>query len=169
MQIFRTIVVSLVAFTACAGRAPTPPPATAAATASSPHLLVAAAAPETATPPPAGRRSNGSARTIGWISIAVGGEAAVFAIATSVMMLNDKSVRDSGCDANKVCTSDGFSANSTLDALAWWNVAAYGVAAAGLGIGTVLLLTNPRDRESGAALVVSPNGTGANLAVRGAF
>jgi hypothetical protein len=132
--------------------------------------LIAEAAPESAAaPPPAEGRSGRSRRTLGWISVAIGGDAAIVAIATSFMMLHQKSVRDANCDANKNCSPGGYDANSSLDALTWWNVGAFGVAAAGLGVGAVLLLTSPRDRERATSIVVAPNSSGAGLALRSAF
>jgi hypothetical protein len=160
--------LALAALTACAERAPTARPATAAA-APPPHVLIASVTPGDAAPPPAEGRSNRTARTVGWVGVAIGADAALVAVATSFMMLHYKSARDAGCDASKVCSGDGFNANKSLDALTWWNVGAFGVAAAGLGAGAILLLTNPREREPGAAMVVAPNGSGASLAVRGAF
>jgi hypothetical protein len=97
-----------------------------------------------------------TARTIGWVSIAVGSEAAIVAGVTSGLMLNDKSTRDSNCNAQKVCSTIGFNANNQLGALAGWNAAAWVTAAAGLGLGTVLILTHPLTRHS--EVYVSPAG-----------
>jgi hypothetical protein len=129
----------------------------------------AAAPPQEGAPPSAERRSSGTGRTIGWISLSIGAEAAIVAIVTSFMMLHDKSVRDADCNAQKLCSADGYSANATLDSLTWWNATAFGVAAVGLGAGAVLLLTNPPARDHSAAVVVTPNASGAGLAVRSAF
>jgi hypothetical protein len=165
-------MVVLVVLTACAGR----PPAARSPTGDAsppPHVLIAEATPESATPPPPAppveARSSRSRRTLGWISVAIGSEAALVAIATSFMMLHEKSVRDAHCDASKFCSSEGFDANSSLEALTWWNVGAFGVAAAGLGVGAVLLLTNPRESERTTSIVVAPNGSGAGLGLRGTF
>jgi hypothetical protein len=83
------------------------------------------------------------ARTFGWVSLAIGGESAVVAAVTSILMLEDKSTRDSGCNAQKVCSSDGFNANVQLSAAAGWNAGAFVLAAAGLGIGAYLILSHP--------------------------
>jgi len=93
----------------------------------------------------------------------------VLAVVTSFMMLHDKDVRDAGCNADKVCTPDAYSANATIGNLAWWNVGAYAVAAVGLGAGIILLATNPPDRERSTSFVIAPNGSGAGLSLRGAF
>jgi hypothetical protein len=82
--------------------------------------------PRSADPPPASDSSSGdgrTARTFGWVSIAVGAEAAVVALVTSALMLNEKSTRDSECNAQKVCSQDGLSANSSLASLGGWNAA----------------------------------------------
>jgi hypothetical protein len=115
------------------------------------------------------RRSNYMARTFGWVSLAIGAEATVVAVATSIMMMHEKSVRDSACDAQKVCTPDGGEANDTIGRLAGWNVGAWAVAAAGLGIGAYLLLTNPSEGSRATAVTVAPNGSGLSLGVRSTF
>jgi hypothetical protein len=98
------------------------------------------------------------ARTFGWVGIAVGAEAAIVATATSVMMLEDKSTRDSNCNAEKVCSSVGLNANSQLESAAGWNAGAFVLAAAGLGIGSYLLLSHPIERH--AQVYVSVTGVG---------
>jgi hypothetical protein len=110
-----------------------------------------------------------TARTIGWISLAVGAEAAVVAIVTSIMMLHDKSVRDANCDASKVCNVTGLNANNGLANLADWNVGAWAIAAAGLGVGGLLILTSPADTSRGTALLLGPEGTGVGVGVRSSF
>jgi hypothetical protein len=144
-------------------------PAPAAAPAAEPAKGPAAAPAPAQEEAPEHRRSRHTARTLGWVSLSIGAEAAVVAIVTSFMMLHDKDVRDAGCNANKLCTPDALSANVALDNLAWWNVSAYAVAAVGLGAGIVLLATNPPNRERSTSLVVAPNGSGAGLSLRGAF
>jgi hypothetical protein len=110
----------------------------------------------------AARKTN---RALGWIAIAIGSEAAIVAGVTSVMMLHYQSQRSDGCDANKVCTPEGLNANTQLSQLAGWNAAAYVVAAAGLGTGLFLLLTNPSDGSTHAEVGATPGG----LTLRGAF
>lgn len=170
-------VIACVPCTQCASLAPAAKGAgdSPATPATVPHLMLAEATPEAAPEPaaPAAReedKSGRTARTLGWISVAVGAEAAVAAVATSFMMLHDKSVRDADCNAKKVCSADGYAANAALDALSWWNVGAYGIAAAGLGIGAVLLLANRADSSGRSmAIVVAPNAGGAGLSARGRF
>jgi hypothetical protein len=154
--------------------APAATPAPALAPAPAPETTAAAPAPaptQEPAPAPAEHTSSSSrtGRTLGWISLSVGAEAAIIAIVTSFMMLHDKSVRDADCNAQKVCSPDGYSANTTLDALTWWNATAYGVAAVGLGAGAFLLLTNPPARERSTAVLITPNASGASLSLRSPF
>ncbi len=105
----------------------------------------------------------------GWIAIGMGSLAGVVAIYTSYQMLHDKSVRDSNCDSQKVCSTAGFNANEELSAVSGWNIGSWAVAAAGLGVGAFLVLSNPRDPEATTQVGVGPTGSGAGLTVRSAF
>jgi hypothetical protein len=95
-------------------------------------------------------------RAFGWLSLAIGGESAIVATATGIIMLEAKSSRDSGCNAQKVCSSVGFNANNQIDSTEVWNAGAFVLAAAGLGIGTYLLLSHPIAEH--ARVSVSPTG-----------
>jgi hypothetical protein len=105
---------------------------------------------------------------MGWFSIAFGASAGLVALGTSIMMLHQADIRNRDCNAAKVCSADGVNANNQLDALAGWNVGSYIAAAAGLGIGTILVLTNPTNGRK-TAVEVSPNGAGAGLLLRSTF
>jgi hypothetical protein len=115
--------------------------------------LTSASAPAAENPePPQAEHASSSesepadptlARTFGWVSLAIGGESAIVAAVTSILMLEDKSTRDSGCNAQKVCSTDGYNANIQLSAAAGWNAGAWVVAAAGIGIGAYLILSHP--------------------------
>lgn len=109
------------------------------------------------------------ARMGGWVAIAVGGLAGIVAIGTSIAMLHDKSVRDAGCDANKACSSDALSANADLAGTSPWNTGAYVLAAAGLGIGAFLVITNPSEPETATRIGVSPTASGATVSLHGSF
>ncbi len=148
-----------------------------------PHPVVAEAVPAQSAPPPtptpadargeekaprgsgtsehAARQTN---RALGWVALSIGAEAAVVAGITSFMMLHYDDQRNSDC-SNKVCTPDGLNANTQISQLAGWNAAAYVVAAAGLGAGIFLLVTNPSDKSLGTEVGVSPGG----VALRGSF
>jgi hypothetical protein len=111
------------------------------------------------------RASGRSSRTLGWIAIAIGGEAALTAVVTSVMMLHQNDIRNRECDGQKVCSAAGANANAQLSNLGPWNAAAYVVGAVGLGVGAFLLLTNPAEKEGHAEVGISPAG----LTLQGAF
>lgn len=128
----------------------------------------AAGAP-TSTPPPSQPLSSHNQRTFGWVSVVVGAEAATIAVVTSGMMFHEKSVRDSNCDAQKVCSQVGFDANETLGSLGGWNAASWIVAAAGLGVGGFLLWTDPADGGQRTAITVAPTYSGVGLGVRSRF
>jgi len=108
-------------------------------------------------------------RAYGWIGIAIGAEAAIAAAATSAAVLDYKSTRDSGCNAQKVCSADGLSANSQIGSLVGVNAAAWVLAAAGLGVGSYLLLTHPLDKERHTSITLAPSGTTAGVGLSGTF
>lgn len=109
------------------------------------------------------------ARMDGWILVGIGGASALIAVGTSIFMLHDKSVRDDNCDANKVCSSAGLSANNELGQLVGWNIGAWAVAAVGLGVGAFLVLTNPSDKEMGTQVGVGQTGSGTGFLLRSTF
>jgi hypothetical protein len=134
-----------------------------------------AAAPS-APPPPSsadgshpGHDPHRTRRVLGWVTLSIGAEAAVIAIATSLMIEHQKSIRDDGCDAAKVCTAKGLAATSTIDTLVPWNTASWFVAAAGLGAGTVLLLVSQPESERKTAVTLAPASSGLTLGVRSTF
>jgi hypothetical protein len=143
--------------------APTPPAATDAA---KPAEAPPAATQETPLHAP---HAGHTARTVGWISIAIGAEAAVVAVVTSAMALHEKGVRDDNCDAAKVCNRTGFDANATLGTLFDWNTVSWIVAVAGLGVGTVLVLTNRPVKNDQVAVTLGPTPGGAAVGLTGRF
>jgi hypothetical protein len=108
-------------------------------------------------------------RTIGWFSIGIGASAALIAIGTSIMMLNQLSIRNSDCNAQKLCTADGLTANSQLQGLGGWNTGSYVVAAVGLALGAYLVITNPAKSKDETAIGVSPTNSGAAFSLRSTF
>jgi hypothetical protein len=142
-----------------------PPPAEPAATAAPPART---SEPAAATPAPTPHASN-TLRTIGWVSIAVGAEAAIIAVVTSFMALHEKGVRDDNCNARKECTQVGLDANATLGTLFGWNTTSWIVAIAGLGVGTALVVTNRPIKNDQIALTVAPAAGGAALSLTGHF
>ena len=114
------------------------------------------------------RRSR-TLRTVGWVSLALGAEAAVVASVTSFMLLHDKGVRDDECNAQKVCSPRGLDANSDIGLVAPWNTASWIVAGAGLGAGAVLLLMTRSDSGPRASVAVAPASAGLGVGLHGAF
>jgi hypothetical protein len=142
-----------------------------------PHVMLAEAAPAPATPAPGQpssnettdeRHSRHAARRLGWISIGIGTAGGLLAFGTSILMLEDNSTRNSNC-TNKACTTAGFTANGQLSDLGPWNLGAWVVAAAGLGAGAYLLLTNPSDSSQQTQVGVGPTGSGTGLLLRSTF
>jgi hypothetical protein len=169
--------LALVVCVGCASTVPAPRARVGQPRQPPPHLVLAEATPAPAEPtpplepsqPPPPRKHGGPGQALGFFSLSVGGAAGILAVITSFMMLHDKSARDAGCNAQKVCTSDGFSANQTLANLSGWNTGAYAVAAVGLVAGTVLVVAFPGERSKSTAVVVAPNAAGAGLELRSAF
>ncbi len=116
-----------------------------------------------------GRDPHHMRRVLGWATLSVGAEAAVIAVVTSVMIEHQKGIRDDGCNAQKVCTTDGFNAANTISTIVPWNTATWFIAAAGIGAGTVLLLVSQPKSERQTAITLSPESSGLALGVRSTF
>lgn len=149
-----------------------------AAAAAPPEPPVAAeAAPSSAQSPSSTTSDTGDradsrrlGRMWGWILVGgLGGTAGLVAIGTSVVMLIDEGTRSSNCNAAKVCSASGLSANSDLATLGGWNVGAWALTAVGLGVGAYLVVTNPADHKGDTQVGVVPNGSGATVSLRTAF
>jgi hypothetical protein len=106
---------------------------------------------------------------IGWISLAIGAEAATIAVATSILIEHQKSIRDEGCNAQKVCSGDGFAAVGTIDTITPWNTGSWFVAAAGLAAGIALVISSPPHHERQTTVSLSPASSGIDLSVRSTF
>jgi hypothetical protein len=115
------------------------------------------------------RHSRQTRRTLGWIGIAIGVEAAAVAVATSFMLLHEKNVLDDNCDAQKACSAPGLNSKAVIQETVPWNTTSWIVAAVGLGGGTILLLTNQTDSGKTTAVTVSPTLAGASFGVRSSF
>lgn len=124
---------------------------------------------ESTETPSAQRDPHRTRRILGWISLAVGAEAAVIAVTTSFMLLHEKSVLNDNCDAHKQCSAAGLDAAGAITETVPWNTGSWIVAAAGVGIGTVILLTSRSDSGKDTALSVSPTPRGATLGLRSQF
>jgi hypothetical protein len=108
-------------------------------------------------------------RTLGWIGFAVGIEGGAVAVTTSFMLLHEKSRLDDNCDAQKACSSAGVNAKSIIAETVPWNTTSWIVAAAGLGAGTILLLTSLSDSGRTTSVTVSPAPSGASFGLRSSF
>lgn len=136
-----------------------------------------------AAPPPAADTAEASAaegsnvrrdphrtrRVVGWVSLTIGAEAAVIALVTSLLIEHQKSLRDDNCNAQKTCNAQGFGAVNTIDTIVPWNTTTWIVAAAGLGLGTALLLISRPESEKQTAVTVSPVSSGLALGLRSTF
>jgi hypothetical protein len=123
---------------------------------------------EGSTPPP---KHDGRAtrRTLGWVVLSVGGEAAVAAIVTSIMLVHDKSILDSQCNAQKLCTENGADAAGAISSLKPWNTGTWIAGIVGVGAGAALLFTSQPDKPASTAITLSPEGSGAGLGLRSQF
>jgi hypothetical protein len=116
-----------------------------------------------------GRDPHVMRRVLGWVSLSIGIEAAALAGVTSALIEHQKGVRDDNCNAQKVCNAAGFAAVNTIDSIVPWNTASWFVAAAGLGVGAVLVITSPRESTRRTAITLSPNSSGLALGLRSTF
>lgn len=114
-------------------------------------------------------RGSRTLRTVGWVSLALGVEAAVVASVTSFMLLHDKGVRDDECNAQKVCSQRGLDANGDIGLLTSWNTASWIFTGAGLGAGAILLLMTRSDSGPRANVAVAPASAGLGVGLHGAF
>jgi hypothetical protein len=158
-------------------QSPAPAPTT---TAPAP-LTPEAEAPPTATPPSAkaspsttdsdrGRRDpHVMRRFAGWAILSVGVEAAIVAVASSAMIQHQRNIRDSNCNAQKLCNQTGKNAADTIDSMVGWNTASWVTAIAGVAVGVTLVVISPPGKSNEAAVTVDPNPGGAGLNLRGTF
>jgi hypothetical protein len=129
---------------------------------------------EDAAPPPRpvrdeARGSQAMPRAMGWFSLSFGVAAALVATGTSIMILNQTSIRNADCNAEKLCSAAGLTANQQLQGLDGWNAASYLAAAVGIGVGAVLILTSPAKSKDETAIGVSPTSSGAAFTLRSTF
>ena len=108
-------------------------------------------------------------RAFGWVSVAVGAQAAIIAITTSFIMIHENGSRSDQCDAQKICSASGIDANQKIDALAPLNAGAWALAVVGVGVGAYLILTNPPETHTTTAVGVGPDGSGMGLNLRSTF
>jgi hypothetical protein len=116
-----------------------------------------------------GRDPHRMRRVLGWVSLTIGAEAAVIAVATSLLIEHQKGIRDDNCNAQKVCNSEGIGAVGTIDTIVPWNTGSWFVAGIGLGAGAILLVVSQPKSERQTAITLSPGSSGLGLGVRSAF
>jgi hypothetical protein len=121
----------------------------------------------TSSPPPKDGRA--TRRTLGWISLAAGAEAAIAAVVTSGMLVHEKSVLDAQCNAQKQCSAGGLDAAGEISSLTPWNTGTWVAAVIGVGAGAALLLTSRPDAPASTAITLTPEGTGAGVGLRSRF
>jgi hypothetical protein len=161
--------LALFVFSGCNEPLPAKDPAAAAATKPADDDAIVPA-DASVTPPHLPLRADASLpRAFGWVSVAVGAQAAIVAVTTSVLMLTANGVRSSECNGQNVCSSRGLDANGRIDALAPWNAGAWAVAVVGVGVGAYLILSNPPETQKTTAIGVGPDGSGMGLNLRSTF
>jgi hypothetical protein len=116
-----------------------------------------------------GRDPHRMRRVLGWVSLTIGAEAAVIAVATSLLIEHQKSLRDDNCNAQKVCNSEGIGAVGTIDTIVPWNTGSWFVAGVGLGAGAILLVVSQPKSQAQTAITLSPGSSGLGLGVRSSF
>lgn len=128
--------------------------------------------PREETPEEKEASSRRTGRVAGYVAIAVGAQAGIVALVTSGMMLHEDGIRSDAC-SEKRCTQEGLDANRNLAQLGGWNAGAWALGAAGLGVGTVLLILNPSDKASArpakSLSLGAPPGGGPGLGLGGTF
>jgi|HubBroStandDraft_6_1064221.scaffolds.fasta_scaffold1500892_1 hypothetical protein len=122
-----------------------------------------------AASPPLPHDGRATRRTLGWVSLAVGAEAAIVAIVTSGMLVHEKSILDAQCDAQKLCSPAGLDAAGSISSLTPWNTGTWVAAALGVGAGAALLLTGRPDAPGSTAITWTPDGAGPGVGVRSRF
>ena len=118
------------------------------------------------TPGPAAPSSASTKRTLGWVSLGVGGAGLVVAGVSGLVLLSEKSTVDSGCQGKTACNADALSAISANKTWLPVNTVAWIVGAVGVGAGVFLLLTSKDGQPAarvGATLL--PGGGGASAQV----
>jgi hypothetical protein len=117
-------------------------------------------------PGPTTPSSPSTKRTLGWVSLGIGGAGLVLAGVSGLVLLGEKSTVDSGCHGKTACNADALAAISANKTWLPVNTAAWIVGAVGVGAGAFLLLTSKDGQPTarvGAMLV--PGGGGASAQV----
>jgi hypothetical protein len=114
------------------------------------------------------RETSNPGRTVGFVVGAVGLVGVAAGVATGVAVLGAKSKANDHC--NSRCDAEGRDAVSTGKTLVAINWVSWGVAAAGLGVGTFLVLTSkPSSSQPSTAASVEPVVGPTSVSLRGRF
>jgi hypothetical protein len=126
------------------------------------------AAPPPAAPPPQTSSSGGSSSTLGYVVGGVGAASLVVSLVTGGLVLGKKSTVQSGCDAQKFCTTDAIDAGSSGKTLSAVSTVTFVVGLAGIGLGTYFILSSKPDGAT-TALRANASPDGAALALTRTF
>jgi hypothetical protein len=106
--------------------------------------------------PAAERTEPSSSKTLAWTLVGVGSAGLVTGVTTSILIGREQDLVDRHCQ-NKLCDETGYEAAERGETLVWVNAVAYGVGAAALGTGLVLLLSGGSGERSERAPSVRAN------------
>jgi hypothetical protein len=110
----------------------------------------------------------GSTRALGWVLGGVGVVGVGAAVASGLVLVNNKKTVDSNCTADKVCNADGLDAASNGKKLLVVNTVGWVVGALGLGLGAYFVISSPKSHTT-AALAPGIGPDGASLSCVGSF
>jgi hypothetical protein len=113
-------------------------------------------APKT-TPPPAAPADTTGQQVAAWISLGFGAAGMITAGAATIVLLGKQDTVDANCDGS-ACNPVGFAEAESVPTLSAIGTVGFAVGAAGLALGTVLLLTLP-DTEEATRVGLGARGT----------
>jgi hypothetical protein len=99
-------------------------------------------------------------RALGWALLGVGGEGLLFAVPTSIILLDKKHHIDQDCSASKQCSETGVNEANSFTALTPINTASWVTAIVGGVAGAALLVTAPSEHARTAVVAVGPGSVG---------
>jgi len=114
-------------------------------------------------PPPASEAN--PLRTVGWVLVGVGAASLVVGGVTGIMTLDRAGTVKDHCDGDLACDPEGTSAASSGKTLSLVSTITIIAGVVGIGVGTVLILTNPN--KTGMTFAPGPGDVG--LAMKRSF
>jgi hypothetical protein len=133
--------------------APAPPPGASASAAPAPN---AQSATGVAPASPAASDTSGTRRGVAFASLGLGGVGVVLGSVFGILALSTKSTLNSMCPSKTDCPSSQQSNISALSTRATVSTVGFVVGVAGIGVGTVLLVTAPSSEKPAAAAAGAP-------------